>query len=395
MDNATPKYNTGTKPPSGGGGRIFFTVTTDLTYDQRMIRICSSLANAGYAVTLVGRKMKTSLPLIDQPFKQKRIFCFFGKGKLFYAEYNLRLFFYLLFKKMDCIGAIDLDSILPCYFISKLKKVKRVYDAHELFCEMKEIATRPSIYKIWKKIERYTVPKFIHGYTVNQPIADEFKKMYNVNYEVIRNIALLRPLQVPLKKERFILYQGAVNEGRSFETLIPAMKNVDCKLIICGDGNFMQQAQQLVMNNQLEDKVIFKGKIKPDELRTITQQAYIGVTLFDDTGLSNYYSLANRFFDYLHAGIPQICVDYPVYKEINEKYGIAVLTDDISAKKISSLLNNLLVNEVEYKILQQNCMQARQKLNWQEEEKKLIQFYSEMFQRSKGVLRTGEKEKRS
>ena len=367
-------------PPSGGGGGgIVFTVTTDLTYDQRMIRICTSLANAGYDVTLVGRKMKASPPLTNQPFQQKRLHCFFEKGKLFYAEYNIRLFFYLLFKKMDCIGAIDLDTILPCYFVSKIKKVKRVYDAHELFCEMKEIATRPGIYKIWKKIERYTVPKFTNGYTVNQPIADEFKKMYGVNYEVIRNIALLREISVPEKKEKFILYQGAVNEGRSFETLIPAMKAVHCPLIICGDGNFMQQTRQLVQENHLEHKVLFKGKVAPDELRTITQQAYIGLTLFENKGLSNYFSLGNRFFDYLHAGIPQVCVNYPVYKEINDKYHIAVLADDIGEKNLAVLLNNLLANEVEYRTLQQNCLKARLALNWQEEEKTLIHFYKNLL----------------
>jgi glycosyltransferase involved in cell wall biosynthesis len=356
-----------------------FTVTTDLTYDQRMIRICTSLANAGHDVMLVGRKMKASLPLTAQPFKQKRLFCFFEKGKLFYAEYNIRLFFYLLFKQMNCIGAIDLDSILPCYFISRIKKITRVYDAHELFCEMKEIATRPAIYKVWKKIERYTVPKFTNGYTVNQPIADEFNKMYGVKYEVIRNIALLRDINTLQKKDKFILYQGAVNEGRSFETLIPAMKTVNCILIICGDGNFMQQAQQLVLENNLQNKVIFKGKIKPDELRTITQQAYIGITLFENKGLSNYYSLANRFFDYLHAGIPQLCVNYPVYKEINDKYSVALLADDISEKNIAALLNNLLENEVEYIKLQQNCLTARKELNWQQEEKKLIQFYKKIL----------------
>ena len=363
----------------GGRGDIVFTVTTDLTYDQRMIRICTSLANAGYTVTLIGRKMKASLPLAQQPFLQKRLSCFFEKGKLFYTEYNIRLFFYLLFKKTNCIGAIDLDTILPCYFVSKIKKVKRVYDAHELFCEMKEIATRPFIYKMWKKIERYTVPKFIHGYTVNQPIAGEFKKMYGVTYEVIRNIALLREINIAEKKEKFILYQGAVNEGRSFETLIPAMKGVNCQLIICGDGNFMQQGQLLVKENNLEQKVIFKGKVTPDELRTITQQAYIGVTLFDNAGLSNYFSLANRFFDYLHAGIPQLCVNYPVYKEINDKYHIAVLTEDIGAKNIAALLNNLLLNEFEYNKLQQSCLKARQELNWQEEEKKLLQFYKNLL----------------
>lgn len=358
---------------------IIFTVTTDLSYDQRMIRICTSLANAGYDVTLVGRTLRSSIPLTSQPFKQKRIKCLFEKGKLFYAEYNIRLFFYLLFKKMDCIGAIDLDTILPSYFISRIKRTKRVYDAHELFCEMKEIVTRPAIYKLWKRIERYTVPKFSLGYTVNQPIADEFEKMYGVHYEVIRNIALLKEIVPAEKKEKFILYQGAVNEGRSFETLIPAFRDIDSKLIICGDGNFMQQARQLVADNGLQDKVIFKGKIKPDELTAITQQAYIGITLFDDKGLSNYYSLANRFFDYLHAGIPQLCVNYPVYADINSKLPIALLVDDISSTNLATQLNNLLRNEVLYKELQQNCLAVRQILNWQQEEKKLIQFYKNIL----------------
>jgi glycosyltransferase involved in cell wall biosynthesis len=369
-------------PPSGGGGGIgflVFTVTTELTYDQRMIRICTSLANAGYDVTLVGRKLRSSIPLVTQPFKQKRISCFFEKGKFFYAEYNFRLFFYLLFKKMDCICAIDLDTILPCYFISQIKKTKRVYDAHELFCEMKEIVTRPGIYKMWKRIERFTVPKFANGYTVNQPIADEFKKMYKVDYAVIRNIALLKEIVPQEKKEKFILYQGAVNEGRSFETLIPAFKDINSKLIICGDGNFMQQAKQLVAANDLQDRIIFKGKIKPDELSLITQQAYIGITLFENKGLSNYYSLGNRFFDYLHAGIPQLCVNYPLYKEINSQLPIALLIDDLSSTNIAAQLNNLLINEVLYNELQQNCLRLRKTLNWQQEEKILIQFYKNLL----------------
>jgi hypothetical protein len=359
--------------------KLYFTVTTDLTYDQRMIRICTSLQQAGYEVTLVGRKIKQSVPLGTKSYQQKRIHCFFEKGKLFYAEYNMRLFFFLWSKKMDGIIAVDLDTILPCYFISRIKRIKRAYDAHELFCEMKEIASRPSVYKYWKRIERFAVPKFKHGYTVNELIADEFKKMYDVQYEVIRNITSLHNLPHIKKKEKFILYQGAVNEGRSFETLIPAMKDINATLIICGDGNFMPQARQLVKENQLENKVFFKGKIAPDELRLITQQAYIGITLFDDTGLSNYYSLANRFFDYIHAGIPQLCVDYPVYNKINSQVEVAVLTKDISAKNLSLQLNNLFDDEFLYKRLQQNCMKAREIFNWQEEEKKLISFYTNLF----------------
>src|SRR5258706_2839714 len=206
--------------------KIFFTVTNDLNYDQRMIRICTSLLEVGFGVTLVGYTLKGSKPLYKQPFRLKRISCFFTTGKLFYIEYNLRLFFYLLFKKHDAVCAIDLDTILPCLFISRIKRTRRVYDAHELFCEMQEIVSRPFIYKAWKRVERFTVPAFPGGYTVNEIIAGEFRKMYNVKYEVIKNVPVLKELTLPEKKEKYILYQGAVNEGRRCDTLIPAMQSV-------------------------------------------------------------------------------------------------------------------------------------------------------------------------
>jgi glycosyltransferase involved in cell wall biosynthesis len=358
---------------------ILFTVTTDLSYDQRMIRICTSLANAGYEVTLVGRQKKESIPLKDQPYQQKRLFCFFEKGKLFYIEYNLRLFYYLLIKKMDGICAIDLDTILPCYLVSKIKKITRIYDAHELFCEMKEIVTRPNIYKIWKWIERKTVPNFKYGYTVNQLIADEFTKMYGRHFEVIRSIALYNESQQKVEKERFILYQGAVNEGRSFETLIPAMQWVDAPLIICGDGNFMQPTKKMVQELQLQDKVIFKGLLAPAALKSITNKAYIGITLFEKEALSNYYSLANRFFDYIHSGVPQLCVNYPVYKEINNCWPIAVLLDELDASSIATAINELLMNDQHWNQLHENCSIAAKDLNWQKEEEKLIAYYKRIF----------------
>ncbi len=356
---------------------LYFTVTNDLTYDQRMIRICTSLARSGYHVTLVGRKLKKSVSLIQQPFAQKRIKCFFEKRKLFYAEYNLRLFFYLLTKKLNCICAIDLDTILPCLFISRLKGIKRVYDAHELFCEMKEIVTRPAIYKFWKRIEKYSVPEFKKGYTVNDLIRDEFKKMYAVNYEVIRSIALKYEFKIPEKKEKYILYQGAVNEGRCFETLIPAMCQVNAQLIICGDGNFLSQAKNLVEEYNLSKQIIFKGKLPPDQLKEFTLNAWAGITLFDSKGLSNYYSLANRFFDYIQAAVPQLCVDYPAYSEINNQYEIGVMVKDVSAGNLAKQLNKLLSDKEFYNRLQQNCLKAREIYNWQNEEKKLISFYKE------------------
>jgi glycosyltransferase involved in cell wall biosynthesis len=359
--------------------RLVFTVTNDLSYDQRMIRICTSLSVAGYHITLVGRKQRNSIALRPAAFHQKRLSCIFDKGKAFYIEYNVRLFFYLLFKKTDLICAIDLDTILPCFFVSKLKRIERVYDAHELFCEMKEIVTRPRIYKIWKRIERFTVPKFQKGYTVNQLISDEFKKMYGSNYEVIRSVPVLRPFNIPEKREKYVLYQGAVNEGRSFETIIPAFREINARLLIAGDGNFMNQAVRLVKENQLTEKIVFLGKLFPEDLSRYTASAWIGLTIFENNGLSNYYSLANRFFDYIHACVPQLCVEYPAYLDLNKRFNIAVLIKELDSTNISKNLNRMLSDESLYFELQKNCIKAREELNWQQEEKKVLNFYQNIF----------------
>ncbi len=369
---------------------ICFTVTNALTYDQRMARICGSLAEAGYKVVLIGRKAKPLPALLQKPYEQVRLSVWFGKGKLFYAEYNLRLFFYLLFRKMDAVCAIDLDTILPCLLVSKIKKTARVYDAHELFTEMKEVVSRSAIHKLWLWVERKTVPRFRQGYTVNQFIAEEFYRRYKVQYEIVRNLPLAaQPGNITLAEtdgkwlstlpSRFFLYQGAVNEGRSFETLIPAMKAVNLPLVIAGDGNFMPELKTLITQHNVADKVILLGAVRPDVLRQLTPRAWYGITIFESTGLNQYYSLANRFFDYIQAGIPQLCVDYPEYKSINDQYEIAWLINDLSSNALAATLNKLAADRVLYERLQQNCRLAAKNLCWENEQAVLLRFYNKLL----------------
>ncbi len=359
--------------------RIVLTVTSEPNYDQRMIRICTSLHNAGYDVTLIGRRKPTTKPIKPKPFRQVIIYQRINQGKLFYALYNLKMFFYLLFRPIDAICAIDLDTILPVYFVSRLRGIKRVYDAHELFCEMEEVVANPTSYKMWKWIERFTVPHFKFGYTVNQSIADEFKLLYNVDYGVVRSATVLKAFTIPLKNEKYILYQGAVNKGRCFDKLIPAMKDVNARLIICGEGNFYLEAQQMVKDLDLQDKVIFKGYVPPEELTNYTANAYIGITLFVATSKSNELSLANRFFDYMHHGVPQLAMAYPEYENINREFEIASLISNVEPTNIAKALNHLLEDEVYYTRLQQNCLRAREVYCWQEEEKKLLGTYKNVF----------------
>lgn len=344
-----------------------------------MIRICRSLTAAGYGVTLVGRKHSGSKPLQEQPFAQHRLAIGPGQGKMMYLLYWIRLFFYLLTQKTDAICAIDLDTILPVYFASVLKRVKRTYDAHELFPEMQEVVTRPREKKMWDRIERFSVPRFPAGYTIGECYAAVFREKYGVDYAVVRNATVLRPVTVPEKKEKFILYQGAVNVGRCFEYLIPAMKDVDAPLLICGAGNFFEEAVALTKLHQLENKITFKGYVPPEQLRAYTLQAWAGITLFEAIGPSNRLSMANRFFDYMHSGVPQLCMAYPEYERVNARFELAVLIEEPRPELITAALNRLVQDEPYHAALQTNALKAREIYCWQEEEKRLVAVYRKLF----------------
>ncbi len=360
--------------------KIIFTVTNELSQDQRMNRICTSLANAGYDVLLVGRELRTSKPLIEKPYKQKRLFCFFTNGKLFYAEYNFRLFIFLFFQNFDILCGIDLDTILPTYILAKIKRKPFVYDAHEYFTEMEEVVTRPFIKRAWKILEKMIVPGIKYGYTISEGYAEMFLKKYNVKFEIIRNATVLNNNeQQTANNEQYILYQGSVNVGRGLENLVEAMLQIDCKLYVCGKGDILNDMIMLTKKLNLDNKITFFGFVEPEKLKEYTRNAALGITFFSNFGLSNYYSLANRFFDYLHSGVPQIAMSYPEYKNFNEKYEVAFLIDDLKTETIVSAVNKLLNDNECYNNLRDNCSEARKEFNWQNEEKKLLKFYENII----------------
>ena len=114
--------------------RIIVSVTNDLSADQRVHKVCTSLHEMGFDVLLVGRKLRTSFPL-SRVYSTKRMKFIFNNGVFFYAIYNLRLFFFLLFSKCDLLLSNDLDTLLANHLASKIKKISLVYDSHELFPE--------------------------------------------------------------------------------------------------------------------------------------------------------------------------------------------------------------------------------------------------------------------
>jgi len=340
-----------------------------------MYRICNSLSAAGYQVHLVGRHKPDSKPLSEKNYAQVRLNCLFVRGKLFYLEYNIRLFAYLLFKKFDVICSIDLDTILACYTAAVLKGRKCVYDAHEYFTELPEVVGRPMVRNAWQALEKFVIPRIERGYTVSKSIAEAFAKKYRKPFEVILNVPVLKDLDHADKTNPYILYQGALNEGRGLENLILAMKDLDSELHIAGEGDLSEQLRELSRSTGVDDKVKFLGYVQPDDLREVTLGAYVGINILEDKGMSYRFSLSNKFFDYIEAELPSVCIDFPEYKRINDEHEVAVLVSDVDVLTIRSALERLMDDQDLYNRLKQNCMKAREVFNWQKEEKKLLDLY--------------------
>jgi glycosyltransferase involved in cell wall biosynthesis len=389
-----------------------------------MLRIGTSLAKAGFEVWLVGRQLSDSQPFDNQYIRSHRFALFFNKGKLFYIEYNIRLFFWLLTQRFDIIGGIDLDSILPCFFSAKIKNllrglflgknpIKIIYDAHELFSETPEVVRRPSIRRVWLAIERFVVPKVDTAYTVSQSVADEFERRYGRRFGLIRNLPMrdvvIHPIMPPIDavivnhpvntpkdssfiihsrnigtgnsslKKKVILYQGALNEGRGLETAVETMQFIEnTELWLIGEGDLSQILRGMVERLELQEKVKFIGFIVPDELPFYTAKADIGIHISEDKGLSYRYSLANKFLDYIQSEVPQICTQFPEYQRLNEQYNVAVLIEKTDVQLLVSALNRFLNDEDFYQQIKENCRQAAVELCWEKEEQKLIALYQNM-----------------
>lgn len=358
--------------------RAIVSVTNDLYTDNRVHKICLFLEKQGYSVILVGRKKKDSLQLAPRKYATKRMGLLFEKGAAFYAEYNLRLFFFLLFRRTKLLVANDLDTLLANYAVSKFKPMVRlVYDSHEYFTEVPELVHRPKVQKVWESIEHWIFPKLETIYTVNESIAKLYNEKYKKDVKVLRNISpTWKPDKIPSKQELgipedklIIILQGAgINIHRGAEEAVKAMCLLDnAVLLIVGDGDVLPILKRDVISYDLHEKVLFFGKRPFNEMMYYTHHADIGLTLDKPNNINYKYSLPNKVFDYIHAGTPIISTNLIEIERIVSKHNIGLIVEELSPETLAEKIQ-FLQNQAE--ILQKmkaNCLLAAKVENWENE----------------------------
>lgn len=368
--------------------KILVSVINELSSDQRVHRTCLTLQKAGYEVELIGRQYRNSPDLTPRTYSCKRMHLLIKNGPFFYAEYNVRLFFRLLFSKADVLFSNDLDTLLPNYLISRIKSKTLIYDSHELFTELPELIGRPIVKWVWTKLEKFLFPKLKHIITVNQSIADIFTDTYGKKIQVIRNIPLPIKLDTKVTKEDLgfrkddflIILQGAgINMHRGAEEALGAMKFVfGAKLLIIGGGDVFEDLKRKRIELQLEDKVRIIDKLPYQELMQYTSVADLGLSLDKDTNLNYRYSLPNKVFDYIHTNTPMLVSRLPELLNIIETYKIGGRVRNIRPQCIADKINAVIKNPAFIVEWKENLIKAQKELNWNLEEEKYLRFLGQI-----------------
>ncbi len=356
-------------------------VINDLVTDQRVNKTCVVLQELGFDVLLVGRVKKDSLPLPERSYRMLRMRLLFEKGPLFYAEFNIRLLFFLISHRADLLFANDLDTLLPNFLISKIKKAPLVYDSHEYFTETPELVHRKFVQKVWKKIEGFIFPRLKDVITVNDSIAGLFKNDYGVDVAVVRNIPPTpktsaktdAPVFVNSDNKPIILLQGSgINIQRGAEELVQAMQFVDnAHLLIIGGGDVLPQLKTMSRDLVLESKITFLAKMPFELLRSYTSQAILGFTLDKDTNINYRYSLPNKLFDYIHAGVPVLASPLVEIKNIIDSYRVGETIKSHEPSNLALHISSLVANPEKLATYKANCREAAKELNWKNEKRVL------------------------
>ena len=370
--------------------KIIVSVINDLSTDQRVHRHCETLVQSGFDVLLVGRKLPGSLPLSARNYSTKRMRLLFRKGALFYAEYNFRLFFFLMFHRFDGLLSNDLDTLLSNFLVSKIKQKPLLYDSHEYFTEVPEIQSKPIVKKIWLTIEKIIFPKLNYVITVNESIANVYRSKYGNKIAVVRNVPFKKniphvtraELGLPADKKIIILQGAGINKDRGAEELLEAiyfMHSAKEILLVIGGGDVIETLEDMVWRHSLSEKVFFKGKMPIEELVKYTSVADLGVSLDKDTNLNYRYSLPNKLFDYIQCGIPVFSSNLVELKNVIEKYKVGYIASNHEPNYLAKRLTEIFEDEVTLAQYKGNARKAAEELCWENEKIKFEQIVANAF----------------
>jgi len=392
--------------------KVCMFVLHDITYDSRVKREAKTFSQAGYKVKILDfgdKRTSRSRNLNGIEVSRIRILTrglpkntFFRGVK--YLEYLWSACRQAVRERADVYHAHDLYPLVPAFLGARLRGAKVIYDSHELWTEQAGISK--SVAKVWRKIERFLLPRVDAVLTVNEALAEVLHVEYGAKEKPVvvmncqphanpgRTLRLAEFLKNRgIQGKRIVLYQGALKPGRGLSQLVRAFEFLedDIVLVLMGDGALKQELSVLVRRLGLDTRVWFHPPVPPDVLLTYTASADLGVVIYENTCRNNYLCLPNKLFEYLAAGIPIAMCNFPELRKLLRKYEIGREFDPSSPRSIASAIQFCLADPVRYEQMRVNTQKALLEYNWENEAAKLLEVYRSLDRQAQKLKERGEK----
>jgi glycosyltransferase involved in cell wall biosynthesis len=358
---------------------------TDARVFQRQ---CKSLHQAGFEVCLLTNDGEPSETIDDI----KIIRC---------SSYWKSRFKVLLFTKRQFLkNAIDINADIYQMHSPELLSLgialqktgkKVVYDAHEDL--PRHILEKDWIPKIFRRplyliIEKYMNSVLAKYDAIVSPHSHVVEYLKKINNEVllVANFPIINKIDEVSKddymqRKKIMCYSGTVYNYSNQEAVLNAMKEIPViSYEIAGfiDPNHLKTLETYDVFN----RVTFLGRLPWDEMQVFYKKTIMGLVIYDYK-LNLGYKLGsygtNKIFEYMEAGLPIICTDYILWKEIVDNYHCGICVEPGNIKQIQEAINFLLNNPDKAFTMGQNGRNAvLQKYNWSTQQDVYVNLFETM-----------------
>lgn len=305
----------------------------------------------------------------------------------------------ILEHEFDVLHVHDFPLLRAGCHAARVRAVPVVYDSHE-FYPVQSCFT-PQQQKRFLALERRLVRYCQAVITVNPYIAKMMAKAHAIAEPLV--ILNASPVSAPdgpgeraiamttaqvelrakykLPADSFLfVYQGWISPERNLESLIRAMAEVaaPAALLIVGYGDHVAALQSLVRSLNLDDQIVFCGRVESDELHALTCACDVGIIPYVAVDEMHKYCSPNKLFEFVAAGLPIIATDLPYLRDIIGGYDIGWLCDTSAPRTLAECMRTALSDGRRHNHFKANLEKAQKELNWGVEEQKLFHLYSNL-----------------